>query len=51
MLLFLIPVGYAFYLGLTNLRLIGPTALHWHFTGLSNVRELGSDALFPQSVY
>jgi len=49
-LLFLIPVGYAFYLGLTNLRLIGPTSLHWHFTGLSNVRELGRDALFPKSV-
>lgn len=50
-LLFLIPVGYAFYIGLTNLRLIGPTALHWHFTGLSNVRELGRDSLFPKSVW
>lgn len=49
-LLFLIPVGYAFYLGLTNIRLIGPTSLHWQFTGLSNVRQLGSDALFPRSV-
>ncbi len=48
--LFLIPVGYAFYLGFTNLRLIGPTSLHWHFTGLSNLHQLGSDSVFPKSL-
>jgi multiple sugar transport system permease protein len=48
--LFLIPVGYAFYLGFTNLRLIGPTSLHYHWTGLDNLRQLGHDTLFPKSV-
>jgi multiple sugar transport system permease protein len=48
--LFLIPVGYAFYLGFTNLRLIGPTSLHYHWTGLSNLRQLGQDNVFPKSV-
>jgi multiple sugar transport system permease protein len=48
--LFLIPVGYAFYLGFTNLRLIGPTALHYHFTGTANLTRLRNDTLFPKSV-
>ncbi len=48
--LFLVPVGYAFYLGFTNLRLIGPTSLHYHFTGLSNLHQLGRDSVFPKSV-
>lgn len=48
--LFLIPVGYAFYLGLTNLRLIGPTALHYRFTGTQNLHTLFSDNIFPKSV-
>lgn len=48
--LFLIPVGYAFFLGFTNLRLVGPTALSYHFTGLANLRQLGSDNVFPLSV-
>lgn len=48
--LFLIPVGYAFFLGFTNLRLVGPTALSYHFTGLANLRQLGSDNVFPQSI-
>jgi multiple sugar transport system permease protein len=48
--LFLIPVGYAFYLGFTNLRLVGPTALHYQFTGLHNLHQLGSDSVFPESV-
>ncbi|HLH64796.1 MAG TPA: sugar ABC transporter permease [Solirubrobacteraceae bacterium] len=49
-LLFLIPVGYAFFLGFTNLRLVGPTALSYHFTGLANVRQLLHDNVFPLSV-
>jgi multiple sugar transport system permease protein len=48
--LFLIPVGYAFYLGFTNLRLIGPTSLHYHFTGLDNLHRLTSDNVFPISL-
>lgn len=48
--LFLIPVGYAFYLGFTNLRLIGPTSLHYHFTGTANLTRLGHDSVFPKSV-
>ena len=48
--LFLIPVGYAFYLGLTDLKLVGPTALNYHFTGLSNVRQLISDTVFMESL-
>src|SRR5947209_14716126 len=48
--LFLIPVAYAFYLGFTNLRLIGPTALHYHFTGTANLTRLGNDTVFPKSL-
>src|SRR5579884_617615 len=50
-LLFLGPVIYSFYLGFTNLDLIGPTSLHWHFTGLANVKQLGHDTVFHQSLY
>ncbi len=48
--LFLIPVGYAFFLGFTNLRLVGPTAVNYNFTGLSNLHQLGHDTVFPLSV-
>lgn len=50
-ILFLGPVAYSFYLGLTNLNLIGPTALHYKFTGLSNVHQLFNDTVFHQSLY
>lgn len=50
-LLFLGPVIYSFYLGFTNLDLIGPTSLHYRFTGLANVRQLGHDQVFHQSLY
>lgn len=49
--LFLGPVAYSFYLGFTNLDLIGPTAQHYQFTGLANVRQLIHDAVFHQSLY
>jgi multiple sugar transport system permease protein len=49
--LFLGPVLYSFYLGFTNLDLIGPTALHYRFTGLDNVRRLIHDVVFHQSLY
>jgi multiple sugar transport system permease protein len=48
--LFLIPVGYAFFLGFTNLRLVGPTAVNYNWTGLANLHQLGRDSVFPQSV-
>jgi multiple sugar transport system permease protein len=48
--LFLIPVGYAFFLGFTNLRLVGPTALNFHFTGTANLHQLGADSVFPESL-
>jgi multiple sugar transport system permease protein len=48
--LFLIPVGYAFFLGFTNLRLVGPTAVNYNWTGLANLHQLGRDSVFPTSV-
>ena len=48
--LFLIPVGYAFFLGFTNLRLVGPTAVNYNWTGLANLHQLGRDSVFPESV-
>jgi multiple sugar transport system permease protein len=50
-ILFVIPVAYSVYLGLTDLRLIGPQAVSWHFTGTANLSRLGSDTLFRQSLY
>jgi multiple sugar transport system permease protein len=49
-ILFLIPVGYAFFLGFTNLKLVGPTALNYSWTGLTNLHRLGRDTVFPLSV-
>lgn len=49
--LFLIPMGYAIYLGLTNLTLIGPTAIHWGFTGTQNLVRLKSDTEFWSSLW
>jgi multiple sugar transport system permease protein len=48
--LFLIPVVYAFFLGFTNLRLVGPTALNYHFTGSANLHQLAGDSVFPESL-
>lgn len=49
--MFVGPVGYAFYLGLTNIQLIGPTAVNYHFTGLTNIRRLSHDSLFWSSLW
>lgn len=49
--LFLIPMGYAIYLGLTNLTLVGPTAIHWGFTGTQNLIRLKSDTEFWSSLW
>ena len=49
--LFLGPVVYSFYLGLTNLTLIGPTSHHFSFTGTANLSRLIHDPVFPKSLY
>jgi multiple sugar transport system permease protein len=46
LVLFVGPVAFAFYLGFTNIRLIGPTAIHFHFTGMVNLVRLDNDSLF-----
>ncbi len=48
--LFIIPVVYAFYLGFTNLQLVGINAVDWHFTGAENLRRLAGDHVFSYSV-
>jgi len=50
-LLFLAPVGYSFYLGLTNLQLIGPNSVHFRFTGLFNVHAMLRDREFYHSLW
>lgn len=47
---FILPVAYAFYLGFTNLSLVGPTAQHYRITGLTNVFTLIHDSLFWNSL-
>jgi multiple sugar transport system permease protein len=48
--LFLVPIGYAIYLGFTNLELLGPTAQNYSFTGLANVHRMIHDPVFWNSV-
>lgn len=48
--LFLAPIGYASYLGLTNLQLIGANAIHYRFTGMTNVVRLWKDREFFHSL-
>jgi multiple sugar transport system permease protein len=48
--LFLVPVGYAIYLGFTNLELLGPYAQHFSFTGLANLNRMVHDPVFWSSV-
>jgi multiple sugar transport system permease protein len=50
-ILFLIPVVYAFYLGFTNLRLVGPQAVNWHFTGAENLHRMAADHTFGTSIW
>jgi multiple sugar transport system permease protein len=44
--LFLGPIVYSLYLAFTNLQLAGPNAVHYGFTGLTNVRRLFNDTEF-----
>lgn len=48
--LFLVPIGYAIYLGFTNLELLGPYAQNYSFTGLANVQRMIHDPVFWSSV-
>ncbi len=50
-ILFLIPMGYAVYLGLTNLTLVGPDSVKWGFTGLQNLSRLRQDSTFWTSLW
>jgi multiple sugar transport system permease protein len=49
--LFVGPVIYSFYLGFTNLQLIGPTSRNYSVTGMTNVTRLVHDPVFHQSLY
>ncbi len=49
--LFVGPVIYSFYLGFTNLQLIGPTSRNYSVTGMTNVTRLVHDSVFHQSLY
>jgi multiple sugar transport system permease protein len=49
-LLFVFPVGYAVYLGFTNLQLLGPHAENFSFTGFANIDRMYHDAVFWRSV-
>lgn len=49
-LLFVFPIGYAVYLGFTNLQLVGINANNYWWTGLTNVRRMAHDAVFWHSV-
>jgi len=51
MILFLVPMGFAIYLGLTNLTLVGPTAVHWGYTGMENLTRLKGDTTFWSSLW
>ncbi len=47
--LFLGPIVYSLYLAFTNLQLAGPNAVHYRFTGLTNVHRLFQDTQFSSS--
>jgi multiple sugar transport system permease protein len=49
LLLFLGPLAYAFYLGFTNMELIGPRSQHYSFTGTANIVRMMHDGLLHKS--
>lgn len=49
--LFLVPLAFAIYLGLTNLTLLGPTSVHWGFSGTTNLMRLKTDSEFWSSLW
>jgi multiple sugar transport system permease protein len=48
--LFVAPMGYAVYLGFTDLELLGANAQHYSFTGLANLTRMVHDPVFWSSV-
>ena len=48
--LFLLPIGYAVYLGFTNLELVGLHSQLYSYTGLANLRRMSHDTVFWHSV-
>jgi multiple sugar transport system permease protein len=48
---FVYGVGYSFYIGLTNLSLLGPTAQHYSYTGTANLHQLVHDPVFFNSLW
>lgn len=48
--LLLLPIVYSVYLGLTNIQLIGPDAIHYRFTGTANLVRLWKDREFFHSL-
>jgi multiple sugar transport system permease protein len=49
-LLFALPIGYAVYLGFTNLELVGLHSSNYWWTGLTNIRRMAHDSVFWHSV-
>ena len=47
--LFLVPIGYAAYIGFTNLQLLGPHAQTYSFTGWANLTRMVHDHVFWKS--
>jgi multiple sugar transport system permease protein len=48
---FVYAVIYSFYIGLTNLSLLGPTAVAYNFTGTANLNRLVNDPFFLHSLW
>jgi len=48
--LFIVPTGYAIYLGFTNLELLGQYAQNYNFTGSANLSRMVHDPTFWYSV-
>src|SRR5207248_9272838 len=48
--LFLFPIGYAVYLGFTNLELVGLHSQAYSYTGLANLKRMYHDTVFWHSV-
>ncbi|HEY6432266.1 MAG TPA: sugar ABC transporter permease [Acetobacteraceae bacterium] len=51
LLLFLGPLAYAFYLGFTNMELIGPRSQHYSFTGAANILRMMQDHTLHKSLW
>ena len=48
--LFLGPLVFAFYLGFTNMELIGPRSHSYAFTGAANISRMVHDAVLHRSI-